>query len=99
MAYKDDIKNGKWQKLRLQVMNRDSFKCQACFTQDNLNVHHLYYEAGNKIWEYEPESLVTLCENCHNILHKDLYKVAGIIAFRALVGKLDLTQIGIWLDG
>jgi 5-methylcytosine-specific restriction endonuclease McrA len=93
MAYSDDIKSGKWQRLRLKVMNRDQFKCLACKTENNLNVHHLYYESGRKIWDYDIESLVTLCDDCHNKLHKDLAKVAGMVAFRVLVGKLDLTDI------
>lgn len=92
MGYSDDIKNGQWQKLRLEIMHRDKFKCLSCFSQNDLNVHHLYYENGKKIWEYEPESLVTLCQTCHEKLHKDLMKISGIIAFRALIGNVDLTD-------
>ena len=94
MAYSDDIKSGKWQKLRLKVMERDLFKCRACKSENSLNVHHLYYDSGKRIYDYEIESLVTLCENCHSKLHKDLAKVSGIVAFKVLVGDMDLTDIG-----
>ena len=94
MAYSDDIKSGKWQRLRLEVMQRDQFRCRACKCENNLNVHHLYYESDKHIYDYEIESLVTLCENCHSKLHKDLAKVSGIVAFKVLVGDMDLTDIG-----
>ena len=94
MAYSDDIKSGKWQRLRLEVMQRDQVRCRACKCENNLNVHHLYYESGKHIYDYEIESLVTLCENCHSKLHKDLAKVSGIVAFKVLVGDMDLTDIG-----
>lgn len=96
MGYSEDIKNGRWQRKRLEIMQRDNFKCLACKKDDKLNVHHLYYEKGMKIWDYDNDSLVTLCENCHKALHEDLLKVSGIIAFKALIGKFDLTDI---LDG
>lgn len=93
MAYSDDIKNGNWQQKRLEIMQRDNFQCLCCHEPFQLNVHHLYYEPNKKIWEYDNECLVTLCDRCHNILHKDLAKLSGVIAFKALVGKIDLTNL------
>lgn len=34
-------------------------------TEITLNVHHRYYEDGKEPWEYPIQSLVTLCEECH----------------------------------
>ena len=87
MAYKDDLKNGRWQKVRLQVMERDSFCCRACGSKSILHVHHLFYRYGLKPWEYPMDSLVTLCVNCHNKLHNELSEKAGIIAFNLLTNK------------
>lgn len=35
-----------------------------------LNIHHKYYIQGHKPWEYTPEALVTLCEDCHKKRHE-----------------------------
>lgn len=35
-----------------------------------LNVHHKYYIAGKKPWEYDNDALITLCQDCHGLEHK-----------------------------
>lgn len=91
MNYSSQIKDGRWQRKRLEIMQRDGFKCKICNSIDALNVHHLHYEPRTKIWEYDNESLVTLCENCHNAIHFDLGKISGLIAFKILSGEIDAT--------
>ena len=62
--YSEKLQDPKWQKKRLEVMNRDGFKCRFCGNdQDTLNVHHLKY-VGNP-WEVDNDYLITLCEKCH----------------------------------
>ncbi len=64
--YSQLLKDPKWQKKRLEVMERDQFTCQSCFDSDStLNVHHKHYTWGLKPWDYEPDLLITLCESCH----------------------------------
>lgn len=41
----------------------------SSFPLKGLNVHHTYYTKGHKPWEYEDDSLVTLCEDCHKKRH------------------------------
>jgi hypothetical protein len=66
MAYADLLKDPRWQKKRLQIMERDKFTCRSCGdTKTTLNVHHAYYEKGKMPWDYPDESLVTWCEECH----------------------------------
>ena len=89
MTYPEQIKDGRWQRKRLEIMSRDKFQCRNCHETNAPNVHHLYYESGAMIWEYDNEALVTLCERCHKIIHKDLAKISGIIAFEFLCGELD----------
>lgn len=91
--YKSDLSDGRWQKKRLEIFKRDNFECLNCHEPNQISVHHLHYENGVKPWEYDNDSLVTLCDRCHDILHKDLVKVSGIIAFKALIGNIDLTDI------
>ena len=62
----DQYKDPRWQKRRLEIMQRDEFMCQCCYDPENtLNVHHKYYIHNKKPWEYPSELLITLCEKCH----------------------------------
>jgi len=68
-SYSDLLKSPKWQKKRLEILQRDEFKCRSC-TDDltTLHVHHLRYDRELLPWEYENEDLITLCETCHNAI-------------------------------
>lgn len=69
ISYKDQLRNPKWQKKRLEIMQRDTFMCQICAdTEETLNVHHKRYVKGKKAWEYNNEDLITICETCHREL-------------------------------
>jgi len=65
-TYKEQFKDPRWQKKRLEILQRDNFTCVDCLDDSTpLHVHHTYYEKGNKVWDYPNESLITLCEDCH----------------------------------
>ncbi len=67
MKYSDKLKYPKWQKKRLEIMGRDSFKCSNCNTDKiELQVHHLDYFPSLEPWEYPNDMLITLCEPCHS---------------------------------
>lgn len=67
LSYSEKLRDPRWQKKRLEVMQRDKFTCQECDTADKtLNVHHCFYEWGHEPWDYPDSSLVTLCEDCHS---------------------------------
>jgi 5-methylcytosine-specific restriction endonuclease McrA len=36
-----------------------------------LHIHHKYYVKNLFAWEYKDDALITLCETCHENLHKD----------------------------
>lgn len=56
----------RWQKKRLEILNRDEWTCKnCCNAEETLHVHHCYYEKGKKPWEYPDASLLTLCATCH----------------------------------
>jgi hypothetical protein len=64
--YLQKLKDPRWQKLRLKVLERDEFCCQRCFDDTStLHVHHRYYVPGQDPWDSLPDSLITLCESCH----------------------------------
>lgn len=65
-AYSELLKSPKWQKKRLEILNRDSFTCKKCGdTETTLHIHHIEYHKGKKPWEYENQHLDTLCSECH----------------------------------
>lgn len=68
MTYADKLKDVRWQKIRLNIFERDNWTCQAsdCKAQTNtLNVHHLEYIPGIEPWEYPLDMLTSLCDTCH----------------------------------
>lgn len=68
--YSDLLKHPKWQKKRLEILNRDNFSCQRCFDDESmLIVHHLFYRKNKNPWEYPNFALVTLCQDCHESEH------------------------------
>lgn len=70
-AYTEKLKDGRWQKKRLEILDRDAWKCQQCGedaeTGTILHVHHKRYFASREPWDVPSGSLVTLCASCHEI--------------------------------
>jgi hypothetical protein len=65
-SYSEKLRSPKWQKRRLEILERDGWACQNCGdTEATLNVHHCYYDRDKEPWDYPGKSLITLCENCH----------------------------------
>ena len=73
--YYELLKDPRWQKRRLEIMQRDNFTCQMCgnglTSGVPLNVHHYVYHKGYLPWEYPDKDLITLCRDCHHKLHED----------------------------
>lgn len=64
-SYAEKLKDPRWQKRRLEVLDRDEWCCQKCFgSEETLHVHHKYYQSCDP-WDTPPDGLVTLCEECH----------------------------------
>ncbi len=66
-AYAQSLLDPRWQKRRLQILERDNFACLLC--EDNektLHVHHTFYkDDADGPWDYPDEALRTLCADCH----------------------------------
>lgn len=63
--YYEKLKDPRWQKKRLQILERDNFTCQFCDDKEStLHIHHKYYEEIEP-WEHDNSALITLCEDCH----------------------------------
>jgi 5-methylcytosine-specific restriction endonuclease McrA len=70
MTYSEQLKHPKWQKRRLEILDRAGFSCEGCGDKDKtLHVHHKIYHKGAMAWEYEDRELVAFCESCHGEWH------------------------------
>jgi hypothetical protein len=64
-TYSEKLKDPRWQKVRLKVMERDGFTCRDCGSIDKtLHVHHSHYCKGEP-WETPAKFMLTLCDECH----------------------------------
>lgn len=70
-SYADKLKDPRWQKKRLEILEKANWTCAECGdTGTTLHVHHLAYCKGAEPWEY-PDSLYRcLCEECHEMRQK-----------------------------
>jgi 5-methylcytosine-specific restriction endonuclease McrA len=65
-TYWEKLRDPRWQKRRLEVMQRAGFKCETCHDDSTtLNVHHKIYRKGAEPWEYADSELMCICEPCH----------------------------------
>lgn len=67
MAYAEKLRDPRWQKKRLRILDRDSFTCQLCKdTETELHVHHTKYSGDP--WNGRDSDLITYCKFCHAIV-------------------------------
>lgn len=77
LTYTEKLKDPRWQKQRLEIMNRDNFRCQHCNSADKtLHIHHKYYTSIEP-WEYPNTALITLCWDCHEIEEESLKSISS----------------------
>ncbi|WP_233863518.1 HNH endonuclease [Paraburkholderia adhaesiva] len=82
--YARQYKDPRWQRKRLEIMERDGFACVECGDNEStLNVHHVRYLRGVPPWAYPPWLLVTLCESCHEAIHDGGPTIGELLYFEA----------------
>lgn len=83
MKYSEKLKDPRWQKKRLEILERDKWTCQFCDdTETELQIHHLKY--FGEPWEAPPTDLITVCKCCH-LIHekvKKSYPGSSVISIR-----------------
>ena len=68
MTYQESLRDPRWQRKRLEILQAANFRCEDCGAGDRtLDVHHNGYIRGMDAWEYGPDLLMCLCQNCHGI--------------------------------
>ena len=66
--YAKKLQDPRWQRKRLEVMQKADWKCEICAdAKEELNVHHPEYDKAYEPWQYD--NLQCLCKTCHTINH------------------------------
>lgn len=69
-SYSELLKDPRWQKKRLEILEYAQWRCQICGRKDRtLHVHHSYYTNGKKPWQYPNGSMIAVCEPHHEMIH------------------------------
>jgi hypothetical protein len=64
-TYAEKLRDPRWQRKRLEIMQRDEFTCTQCGdASTTLNVHH--WEYMKDPWDVPNGDLITVCERCHS---------------------------------
>jgi hypothetical protein len=76
-TYLEKLKDPRWQKKRLEILERDGWKCMACGDKERtLHIHHVFYLPHKEPWEIPNGLLLTMCEKCHYVKPcRDEYEV------------------------
>lgn len=84
MSYSDKLRDPRWQKKRLEILNRDDFQCQLCLDKDTeLHVHHKSY--SGEPWETDSSELITYCKHCHHIVEDSKKKNYTVVAIKKVL--------------
>ena len=68
--YSDRLRDPRWQRRRLEIFERDGWRCRRCRAAHRpLHVHHKRYLSSRDPWDYPDHYLETLCELCHRGEH------------------------------
>jgi len=96
--YSDKLLDPRWQKKRLEILQRDSFKCRLCDDgESTLHVHHDSYK-GNP-WDIDPIELKTVCKYCHAIIHNIINEYKGTVLHIEKVSHQYDFEVYIKIDG
>lgn len=89
MTYQEKLKDPRWQKRRLEILERDKFTCQECqSTKKELHVHHRRYRKKMMPWDHKDHDLITYCTDCHKLMTKLRRELDD------LLGTMNIEEIG-----
>jgi hypothetical protein len=93
-TYWEKLQDPRWQKKRLQVMENAHFACELCGNaEETLNVHHKQYFKGREPWEYDPNELVCLCKDCHEVAHDYMENFKNALVTLPMDGPYSISEI------
>lgn len=84
------VKDMKWQKLRIRIIERDNYQCVKCEEKQlsKLSAHHIKprSQGGKNVIR----NLITLCLRCHNFV--EMLWDEGERRYDALFAKVEKSQ-------
>lgn len=107
MTYKEKLLDPRWQKKRLEILNRDNWECSICHCKKKtLHIHHKKYLPNCDPWDYENKLLQTLCYECHEFVQsetdcashdiveimKERFSFAGMYAIAKSIDKINIEK-------
>ena len=105
--YKKQRLDPRWQRKRLEILERDKFTCKQCGRTDiTLHVHHLYYITGRDYWSYPDGALETICKDCHKLdfdaegdFHPNGFRFWEVLVVAEITSSPWTVDFAIALDG
>lgn len=80
MNYSEKLKHPKWQKKRLEVLEKANFTCELCGeTEVPLHVHHKTYQKNKDPWEYHTSLLAAYCSDCHKWVEEQKAEIKRVV--------------------
>ena len=65
ISYSQKLRDPRWQRKRLEILQRDGWRCLSCQSETKtLQVHHVVYQRREP-WDYPDHCYQTFCEDCH----------------------------------
>ena len=96
-TYAEKLRDPRWQKKRLQVLQDAGFACSECGSVERtLHIHHPFYRKGVEPWDYPSNSIICLCGDCHKKHHAkkaELDRIAGRLSEKNLKLLLLLAEV------
>lgn len=88
--YSKKLLDPRWQRLRLEALNKADFTCEICMdNKSTLHVHHKEYIKGREPWEYDVSQLACICEWCHEDIHSTSDGLKNACSYINLDGPCD----------
>lgn len=88
MTYAEKLKDPRWQKRRLELLEAAKWQCEDCRSKTNtLHVHHGCYIRATDPWDYPDDVMHVLCESCHDMTQGWLENL------HVQIGRLNTNQI------
>jgi hypothetical protein len=94
MTYGEKLRDPRWQKKRLEILQRDNWQCVECGeTNKTLHVDHKFYEKGEDPWDCPDDLLQSLCVDCHESvgwLRQEIARLLAVFNYEELTTLHDL---------
>ncbi len=67
MKYSDYLRTPEWYRRRAVALKIAEHRCQLCYSQEGLTIHHRTYE---RLGAERMTDLLVLCRECHTLFHQ-----------------------------